>query len=154
MREFNDLRKLRHAVGVAQAGSFTAAAQTLSITQSALTKSVAELESILGLALFERLPRGIRLTAHGEEFIRKAQQILGDTHQLMHNLGEIQSLATGQLRVTVTPPALINFIEHATAAFSQVYPGISLQISQASIGVAAKSLLSGEADLAAGPVKR
>ena len=61
-----DNRKLRHVIGVARAGSFTGATKLLAISQSALTKSVAEVEAQLGYPLFERLPRGVRPTAAGQ----------------------------------------------------------------------------------------
>ena len=57
-----DLRHLRTVVEVARAASITTAAQTLGLTQSAVSRTVAEMETALGARLFDRLPRGIKLT--------------------------------------------------------------------------------------------
>ena len=109
MKALTDLRKLRHVVGVARAGSFTAASNHLAITQSALTKSVAEVEHLLGVRLFQRLPRGVTLTEAGALFVPNAERILNDTQDLMTQLGDLQSLAAGHLRIGAAPAGVIAF---------------------------------------------
>ncbi|WP_432831435.1 LysR family transcriptional regulator [Dactylosporangium sp. CA-092794] len=71
-----DLRQLRYLVAVADEGSFTQAADLLGVTQSALSRSVATLEATLGVALFERLARGVVPTAAGEVMVCEARTIV------------------------------------------------------------------------------
>ena len=62
-----DLKQLQYLVTCAQAGSFSDAAKTLYSTQSSVSKVIKALEDNLGMQLFERLPRGIRLTVQGQK---------------------------------------------------------------------------------------
>ena len=62
-----DLKQLQYLVTCAQAGSFSDAAKTLYSTQSSVSKVIKALEDNLGMQLFERLPRGIRLTVQGQQ---------------------------------------------------------------------------------------
>src|SRR3546814_14388415 len=71
-----DLRKVNHVIEIARQGGFAKAAATLNITQSALTRSVQILEDHLGIQVFERGPRGIRLTREGEELIEGGTRLL------------------------------------------------------------------------------
>ncbi len=147
-----DLRKLRHVVGVATAGSFTAGSQQLGITQSALTKSVAELEHLLGVALFERLPRGIRLTEAGEVFLPRAKRLLADSEDLLVDMGQLQSLASGRLRIGVAPAAFVSFLEHTVSAFAKVYPGVQIAVQHGSNDDMTRAAISGEVDVIVGDV--
>ena len=145
-----DLRKLRHVVGVAEAGSFTAAGATLAISQSALTKSVAEVEHLLDVKLFHRLPRGVALTDAGELFVRRARRILADTEDLMGDVASLRELRTGRLRIGVAPAAFISLIDSAVAAFAQVYPGIQLEVLETEVDQVPRLLADGALDIAAG----
>ena len=71
-----DLRKIRHVVEVAHSESITTAAYTLSISQPALTRSIADVERQLGVKLFERMRRGMRLTEAGRVFVDHAQRVI------------------------------------------------------------------------------
>ena len=149
-RSISDLRKLRHVVGVAQLGSFTAASQALAITQSALTKSVADVENTLGLKLFERLPRGVALTDAGRVFVPRAERLLADSEDLMLDLGDLQALATGQLRLGVAPGAFAGFLVPAVSAFARVYPGLRVTVAEGPLEDMASSALQGTIDLIVG----
>ena len=70
------LRQLRAFVAVARTGSFTLAAESLFITQSALSGLIKELEQALGLRLFDRSTRRVSLTAAGREFLASAESVL------------------------------------------------------------------------------
>ena len=77
-----DLRKVNHVIEIARQGGFAKAAATLNITQSALTRSVQILEDNLGIQVFERGPRGIRLTREGEQFIEGGTKLLEEAATL------------------------------------------------------------------------
>ncbi|MEM7002652.1 MAG: LysR family transcriptional regulator [Pseudomonadota bacterium] len=152
MRALTDLRKLRHVIGVAEAQSFTGAAQALAITQSALTKSVAEVEGIVGMALFERLPRGVRLTEAGQRFVPRARQLLADSQELLAEMNQLQSLASGLLRIGITPAAFVSFLESTVSAFAQVYPGVRVQVVHGSAESIIQQVAVGDLDLVVGAV--
>lgn len=71
-----ELRHLRYLVAVAQHGSFSHAARFIYVSQSAISEQIADLEQELGVPLFDRSRRRIRLTAHGELFLREAKAVL------------------------------------------------------------------------------
>ncbi len=72
------MRQLRVIVAVAEQGSVLKAARLLGMTQPAATRSVLELEDFLGQRLFDRAPRGMTPTRHGEAVIRRARRVLAD----------------------------------------------------------------------------
>ncbi|MEM7099722.1 MAG: LysR family transcriptional regulator [Pseudomonadota bacterium] len=150
MKSLTDLRKLRHVVGVARAGSFTTASNNLAITQSALTKSVAEVEYLLGVKLFTRLPRGVTLTEAGALFVPRAERILADTQSLMTRLDDLQSLAGGNLRIAVAPSGFIGFLEASVSAFAKVYPGVQIEVIHGEVENMASNLIQGDVDLLLG----
>lgn len=143
-------RKLRYIVAVAKAGSFSGATKLLSITQSALTKAVAEMEGQLGYPLFERLPRGVRLTAAGELFVRKAERLLSELGDLMTQMDELAGLQAGKLRIGVAPFAFITFLDKCLPAFAQAYPGIQLEVRTGTVDEMARTLTNREIDVCVG----
>lgn len=92
-----NLKTLRYFVAIADAGSLTAAAAAISIAQPALTRQLRELEADLGVALFHRMPRGVRLTQAGVTFYESAQRILGEAQRVRQRLAG----KTGDTKTTV-----------------------------------------------------
>lgn len=88
-----DISKLAHCVAVAREGSFAAAAVTIPLSQSALTRSVQSLERTYGIQIFERGKNGVRLTGEGEEFIGIAEEILWSAGRAEERLAAV---ATGE----------------------------------------------------------
>jgi DNA-binding transcriptional LysR family regulator len=93
------LRELRVLLAVAEQGSFRKAARLLHLTQPAITAAIAELEAMLGVALFDRTARGVTPTAHGESFIRRASAIFGELRLAAADIQVISGGARGTLRV-------------------------------------------------------
>lgn len=142
-----EFRRLRHVVEVARAESITTAAHTLAITQSALTKSIAEVEARLGVALFQRLPRGMRTTEAGRAFVAKARQLLGDMEDLMAQVADIRELNAGRLRIGFAPTVYQKFVNPALAAFAREHPGISIEIVTGSAQDLVPQVMGAELDL-------
>jgi LysR family nitrogen assimilation transcriptional regulator len=94
-----NLRTLRYFIAIADAGSLTAAAAAIPIAQPALTRQMRELESEMGVALLQRLPRGVRLTQAGVTFYESAQRILAESARLRQRLSHEQH--PGQSKVTL-----------------------------------------------------
>src|SRR5580692_11579025 len=94
--------RLNHLVAVARCGSFTAAAQSIGVSQSAVTKGVADLERQLGYSLFHRTARGALLTEKGSDFLERAARLLEDARELLEGSPNSDPYA-GTLRIGVAP---------------------------------------------------
>lgn len=86
-----DLRQLRYLVVVGEEGSFTRAAEALTMTQSALSRAIAALERTVGVALVDRMPRGVALTPAGKELARQARIIVHQMETAMEQSRRIGS---------------------------------------------------------------
>ncbi len=137
-------------VEAARAGSITAAAQTLAITQPALTRTIAEVEEALAAQLFERHPRGIELTDAGEIFVARARQILGDVDDLLFDLREGQQVLTGRVRLGVAPRGYQQYAAAALVALARAHPGVTVEIVTGTAQTLCPRLLRGELNLILG----
>lgn len=98
-----DLRQLRHVVVLARQLSFTKAAKELGITQSALTRSIQVLEQRGGVRLFDRDRAGVRLTAPGEAYAARADDLLRDAQALDRMLAQSASAQAGEAAFGIAP---------------------------------------------------
>ncbi|MEI9928106.1 MAG: LysR family transcriptional regulator [Sphingomonas sp.] len=89
-----ELRHLRYFQAVAREEHFGRAARTIRIAQPALTRQIRDLEIELGIALFERLPRGVRLSAAGRSFLEDTDAILA---QVERSVNRVRGLASGHV---------------------------------------------------------
>ncbi len=113
---------LRYFVTVAQEGQITRAAQKLFIAQPALSQAIAQLESELGLSLFERHARGVRLTGAGEAFLEKAQAAVESEHDVLRTAESLARAAKQVIEIGfVGPPPTLTSPE-LFAAFSRANP--------------------------------
>lgn len=126
-----DFDKLRYAVTVAREGSFSAAAVTIPISQSALTRSIQSLEREYGLRIFDRGKAGTRLTADGAIFITRAESLLQHADAMEHELhavstGQRMTLSFGMAPVTASlclPDALPTLLGDGTEVRSRIRIG-------------------------------
>src|SRR3979411_337805 len=98
-------RRLKVLKEVAYRGSFSAAAEALSYTQSAVSQQIAALEAETGMVLLERHPRGVSLTAAGQTLVGHAEGILARLEAADTALAAIAGLRGGRLRLGSFPPA-------------------------------------------------
>src|ERR687891_777624 len=124
-----DVRRMRVLREVALRGSFSAAAEALSFTQSAVSQQVAALEREAGAVLVERNARGVRLTEAGEAVVRHADQILGRLAEAEAELEAIAGLRGGRLRMAAFESAGATLMPLAIADFRQQHPAIELSMS-------------------------
>ena len=96
------LKQLRYFVALAETGGFGRAAETVFVSQPALSQQVKELETILGVELVERLPRGVRLTRAGREVLERSRRILVEVADL-ERAARLSRGLTGRLRLGVIP---------------------------------------------------
>jgi DNA-binding transcriptional LysR family regulator len=143
-------RQLRAAAAVADKGSFTRAADSLHLTQSACSGLVRDLETELGVRLFDRTTRRVALTAAGREFLAAARRTLGD---LEDAVGDVQALAARQRgRVTVAAPPLLaaTVLPRAIAGFRAAHPDIQVVLQDVPTDEIVTRIRSGGADLGIG----
>ena len=145
-----ETKRLRYIVEVSKSGSITTAAETLSITQSALSQNIAEVEDVLGVKLFNRLPRGVLLTEAGEIFVARAKSILYEVDELFTNVLESQQLVTGRLKIGVTPAGFIAHLRRAITDIATEYPGIAIETVSGSADQLCPMLVHGEVNLVVG----
>lgn len=130
------IRHLRALVAVAEQGTLVRAADVLAVTQPAVSKTLAELEGIVGRRLLERTPRGVVLTAAGRVLLRHAGASLRTLSEGLDSLaadheGEMPAVLVGALpnvAVTVLPAALLRFAEGTPRARVTVRTGSNAQL--------------------------
>ncbi len=144
MRAQIDLKRLRYIVEVARAESITTAAETLGLTQPALTRSIGEVEGVLGTRLFHRLPRGMQLTDVGARFVERARQILGEVDDLVADVSYARDRVTGRLRLGVAPTAWLPYARPALTRLATAYPGIKIEVVNGTVQDLCPRLLHGE----------
>jgi DNA-binding transcriptional LysR family regulator len=133
---------------VAYRGSLSAAAQELAYSQSAVSQQIAALEREAGMALLERHPRGVSLTAAGQTLVGHADGILARLRAAEDSLAEIAGLRGGRLRVASFPSAGATLMPLAIATFRAAYPDVELTLAEGEPEAIAPRLRAGELDLA------
>lgn len=122
-----ELRQLRYFVKAAELQNFTEASSTLFITQSTLSQQIKQLEEELGVLLFDRIAKRVRLTEAGKLFLPYAHKTIKDGEDGKSILKDLMNLNTGMLTVGVTY-GLTDLLTKAILDFSEQYPNIHLQI--------------------------
>ncbi len=133
---------------VAYEGSFSAAAAALSYTQSAVSQQIAALEAETGMALLERHPRGVSLTAAGQTLVGHAEGILARVEAAEASLSAIAGLRGGRLRVASFPTAGATLMPLAIAMFRTSYPEVELTLAEGEPEEITPRLRAGQLDLA------
>ncbi|HEX2814579.1 MAG TPA: LysR family transcriptional regulator [Sphingopyxis sp.] len=148
-----DLRKVNHVIEIARQGGFAKAAATLNITQSALTRSVQILEDHLGIQVFERGPRGIRLTREGEEFIEGGTRLLEEAATLERFARSARTTERGRVRMGAAPASFRLFWFEVLPTFAARYPGIEIATTAETVDEISAQLQSGDIDFAIGSLE-
>ena len=111
------LRFLRYVDEVARAGSIRKAADVLHVTASAVNRRIMDLEEELGAPLFERRPRGVRLTAAGELFVRYIREQTGDVERMKSQIEDLKGLRRGTVRIACSQALALDFLPREIAAY-------------------------------------
>ena len=143
-----DARRLRVLREVVERGSFSAAAEALAFTQSAVSQQISALEREVGARLLERGSRGVSLTDAGRALMIHADGILGRIADAEAELEAIAGLRGGRLRVTTFSTAGGTIVAKAIAEFRSRYPGVELTLTPREPEEAIATLRAGDAELA------
>ena len=123
-----NFRQLRTFVAVADAGGFARALSRLHLSQPAASRQIDALESELGVVLFERSGRGIRLTSDGEDLLRQSRVVLAEADALHQRARSLKGGDTGVLRVGATPQAIENLLADFLKRYGRSYPGVEVHL--------------------------
>lgn len=133
---------------VADEGGISQAAKKLFVSQPSLSQSVKRIEESLGVLLFRRTPRGLLLTAEGEEYYRTASKILSIYASFEENLQNMQELKTGNVSIGTAPHQGLRLLPKFLAEFHLKYPGIQVNIREGTAADLQEQIVRGTIDLA------
>jgi DNA-binding transcriptional LysR family regulator len=143
-----DLRQLRALQAVAEAGSFSGAADALNYTQPAISKSIATLERELGAVLVERECRPVRLTDAGVALARHADEVFARLSSARSEIEAITQADAGTVAVGTFGSAAAAFVVDALSDFRKCHPGVQVSIAEGMPSALVHRLRTGELDLA------
>ena len=142
------LRELEQFVAVATAGTFTATARRVHLSQPALTAAIQRLEHEVGAPLFDRGRHGAALTAAGRELLPRAQAALAAFADGKRAVAEITGLAAGEVRVGGGATAVTYLLPPILARFRRARPGIRLSVREGNTDELEQAVDDGSLDLA------
>lgn len=145
------LRQLRAFVAVARTGSFTLAAESLHVTQSALSGLIKELEQSLGMRLVDRSTRRIHLSDVGRDLFPLVDKILHDLDAVLGEVANLKTLKKGTVRVAAPQLMSCTLLPEVIAAFTARHPAIRILLADSPVENVASRVLSGEVDFGIGP---
>jgi len=127
--------------------NFSRAAEAMEITQPAVSIQVQELEKFLGITLFYRRPRGLRITEAGNAVLAYAQQIFALSTQLVDTIQEMEDLQTGRLVLGASTTPAEYVLPSVVGRFRQIYPGIHVELVIGNTRTIMQRILDREMDL-------
>lgn len=144
----NDLsiRQLQYVVAVADTLGFHRAAERCGVSQPTLSAQVAQLESVLGVALFERDRRRVLVTRAGEEIVARARKVLLEVEDLIAIAGAARDPLAGTLRIGVIPTIAPYVLPEVSPVLAAKFPRLRLVFREEKTGDVAKGLASGDLD--------
>lgn len=145
------LRQLRGFLALARTGSFTLAAESLYITQSALSGLIKELEQALGLRLVDRSTRRVYLTEAGQRLLPQLQNVMDDLDLVLRQALDPQALQSGQVRVAASQLLASTLLPELIAQYQTRHPGSRIKLLDTPVEGVMARVFSGEVDLGIGP---
>jgi len=144
-----ELHQLRYVLAVAEAGSFTRAAEKLYLAQPSLSVQIRKLEKELGVALFERLGRRVVLTTAGEAFLEHARPALFHLERAREEAVAVRDLQRGRLALGTLPSAGASLLPSVLADYRAAHPDVELRLIEHNVsGDFERMVQVGELDLA------
>ena len=144
------LRELRLFLAVAEAGSILKAANEIGLTQPALSKCISELESTLGVRLFDRTSRGVAATPQGQIMLRRAAGVF---EELRHAVGEIASLedgTRGHVRIGGTPTVCAGLLPNAINSVLRQRANFRFEVTELALSKLSSEVLASSLDFGIG----
>ncbi|TYB39320.1 LysR substrate-binding domain-containing protein [Actinomadura chibensis] len=149
----NGRLKLRHlvlVVAIAERGSVLRAAEHLHLAQPAVTRSLREVEDVLGVELFTRGPRGVTPTLFGDVFVEHARAVLAELRRAGERIGGLADGDVGTVAIGTLLAGSNVLLPRAIAALKRERPGVTVVVREATFDAQVPRLLDGEIDLILG----
>jgi LysR family transcriptional regulator, hydrogen peroxide-inducible genes activator len=143
-----ELHQLRYFCAVAETGSFSRAAEHSHISQPSLSQQILKLEAELGVRLFDRLGRSVRLTEVGKTFLPRAHAVLRELEAARGDVVESKDSMSGQVTVGVIPTVAPYFLPPVLAAFAKHFPKSTVIVVEEITPVLLERLRAGSIDVA------
>src|SRR5438270_11594431 len=143
-----ELRSLGYFVRIAELGSITRAAAHLRLAQPALTRHVQRLEEELGVALFTRANRGVRLTEAGQKLLESAERILREVERTGDEIRAQDAHPSGRIILGITPTLCPVLVPELSAHMRRDYPRVELKVVHAGMVRLEEFLIDGRVDVA------
>ena len=147
-----ELRHLRYFVGVAEALSFSRAAARLNVTQPALSRQIRDLERELGLQLFDRVGRRVRLTPQGEDLLGRSRNTLADIEAFRDHARSLVGGRAGILRLGATPQVLQSVVAGFLTRYRRSHPQVEVELVEAGSVRLVNLVEEGALHVALGPI--
>jgi DNA-binding transcriptional LysR family regulator len=142
------LKLLTHVVEIARTGSIRKAAEQLNLTPSAMNRRIQDLETEVGTPLFERRPRGVKLTTAGEMFVRYARSQIADADRMKSQVEELRGLRRGPVLIACSQALALDFLASRVAGFQKQHPRVTFDLKVMDHDRALSALGSYDVDLA------
>ena len=143
-----DVRRIRVLDEVIARGSFSAAAESLHLSQSAVSQQIATLEREVGMQLLDRTREGPKLTDAGRVLVGHAEAAIARLEEAERELAAIAGLEGGELRLASFPTASATILTEAVSTFHNRHPGVRLSVADAEPEESLPRLRAGDIDLA------
>jgi LysR family cyn operon transcriptional activator len=145
-----ELRHIKYLLAVADHQNFTRAAEALHVSQPTLSQQIKQLEHTLGVELFDRSGRTVRLTDAGSAYVHHARLALRDLEAAERAVHDVRDLSRGNLRIAVTPTFTAYLIGPLIQQFRAAYPGIRVTVLETNQDRIEADLLADRLDLGIG----
>jgi DNA-binding transcriptional LysR family regulator len=142
-----DLHSLRLFIVVAELGNLTRAAQRTSMTLSAVSKRITDLERSTGCTLLLRQPRGVELTAAGKGLLAHARHVVEHVNRMANEMSDYAVGVRGHVRVWANTSAIVQFLPHDVRVFLADNPSVKISLEERLSGDIVAAVASGDADI-------
>jgi DNA-binding transcriptional LysR family regulator len=142
------LRQIRYFIATSEAGKLSLAASQLGVSQSAVTEAIKALEAETGATLLRRTPRGVELTAAGNEFLRHARTVVAAVSEATQAPRQAQSGVSGSFSLAVTYTVAGYFLPAPLARFRRLFPAVEVNLFEMDRADIERRLVARKIDLA------
>lgn len=149
------LTQLSYMIAVAEAGNFTVAAERVFVTQPTLSMQIQKLEDELGVKIFNRSKKPIRLTKVGEQILIQARNIIAESKRMEDIVAQEKGFIGGAFKLGIIPTVMPTLLPMFLNAFIKKYPKVNLSIEEMNTATIIQNLSEGKLDagIAATPLK-
>jgi len=144
------IKQIESFLAVAETGSFSAASRKVNVAQPALSQAVKDLETELGLRLFDRTTRRVELTDIGREFHQSASKVLDELKHAVDNVHQLADRKRGRVKIAAPPLLAAVVLPDAVAEFRHEYPGIAVELHDVGTEQILEMIRAGKVDCGIG----